>query len=110
MYHVTIGSLQAAYWSAIESLMFISDNSIAELHRLTEFAKKFEQASYQYIRPKLQPTRYSILSILEKVERLTRKDFSKTYLRPMRVVDESKRNIGEDDESFMSRVVNSEIH
>ncbi len=90
--------------------MYIGGKTVADLRHMTDFAKKCEEASYQYIRPKLQPTRYAILSTLEKVEKSCRKEFSKTYLRPLRVVDEWTQNVGEDKKSFISRVVNDEMH
>lgn len=86
--------------------MLVGGTTIAELLYFTECAQKCEEASYEYIRPRLFPSRYCILPIVEKLGKVTCTQLS-AILNPLNVVDEARKN--EDMGSFTARVLNRAI-
>jgi hypothetical protein len=85
--------------------MYLGGATVQKIRELIEYARKCEEAAYQYMRPTLWPERYSIIEMLDKVEK---KCGVETVLKPIRLVQETVATAGESEEEFVARMARLE--
>jgi hypothetical protein len=92
----------------IDNLRNLSGVTIGKLRELIQFAVKCEEAAHAYFRPALHHVRYSIISMLDKLEAKVEGDAKDIVLKPMHRVVE-KEGEAEDDETFRKRMTELEL-
>jgi len=78
---------------------------------LLRLAEACEDAAHKFIRPELQPqaTRLPIIAILGKLEQAIGTDGSTTYLKPIRMMDETPESLeSKNEESLLAMTVDKE--
>jgi hypothetical protein len=90
-------------------MLSFGGRTIGQLCELVRFTKECERAAHKFIRPQLQPTRAPIIVILGKLEQAIGKHGSTTYLKPIRITNETLEKFGsETKESLLARTVDKQ--
>jgi len=86
--------------------MYLGGATVQQIRTLIEYARNCEEAAYRYMRPKLWPERYSIIELLDKVER---KSSVETVLKPILEVHLTAADAGESEGEFISKMAQLEL-
>jgi hypothetical protein len=91
-------------------MLSLGGRTIGQLCNLARITQECEDAASKFICPDLQPTRYPVIGVLEKIEQAIGKHHgSTTYLKPIRVMNEIPEKFrSESPESLLARTVDKE--
>jgi hypothetical protein len=90
-------------------MLSLGGRTIGQLCELVGFTKECEHAALKFIRPALQPTRTPVIAILGKLEQAIGKHGSTTYLKLIRMTNETPEKFGsESKESLLARMVDKQ--